>query len=53
MARGSPARATRSMAGPPGIAEAEQLGDLVEGLARRVVARLADALVAPRRSRAR
>ena len=38
---------------PAGIAEAEQLGDLVVRLARRIVARPADELVAGRRARTR
>ena len=54
--RGSPRSREPSIAGPPGIAQAEQLGDLVEGLARGVVARLAEQLGsaaarAPRRAR--
>jgi hypothetical protein len=40
--------AIRSIDGPARESEPEQLGDLVEGLAGRVVARLADPLVAAR-----
>ncbi len=37
MARGLPVFARASMAGPPGVGKAQQAGDLVEGLAGRVV----------------
>ena len=44
--RGSPWGARRSMTGPPGIAEAQQLGDFVESFAGGVVAGLAEQAVA-------
>ena len=45
-ASGSPSAASRSSAGPPGIAEAEHPRDLVEGLSGGVVEGLAEHLVA-------
>ena len=45
-ASGSPSAASRSSAGPPGIAEPEHARDLVEGLAGGVVEGLAEHLVA-------